>query len=131
MGAGECAERGKGHAMDRAGAQLAERRPMLGRAVALMSSESVTGEAAVTLPHEPVAQDLGQDGGCRDGQHESISMRQTVLRQGDVRKAKVVNEQGIRRGLELVQCSFHGLARGRHDADLVDDTSRHDSHAPG
>jgi len=117
--------------MDCTGTQFAERRPVLGGAVALVPGESIAWKAEVTLSHEPVAEDLGHDGGRRDGKDQGIAVRQTVLRQRDGRQMKMVDQQGFSRGLQPLQRPVHGLARGSHDANLIDDVGRYDAHSPG
>src|SRR2546423_9984028 len=57
----------EGAPVDGAAAVLAQRRPMLARAVADVAREAVVRVDRVVLAHEAVAVGLGEDGGGRDG----------------------------------------------------------------
>src|SRR5581483_10327508 len=75
--------RREGAAMNWRGTERAQRREMLGRAVAFVPREAVTRIALVVLAHHPLARHLGEDRGRRDAEALAIATHDRGLRVGE------------------------------------------------
>ena len=68
----------------RAGAVLVQCRKMLGRGVALVPPESVLRIKRIQFGHDPVASDLCDHAGCRDGEAQAVAPNDGCVRRGEV-----------------------------------------------
>ena len=79
-------------AMDRRGAERAQRSEVLGRAVALVLREPVAGKTRVVLAHHPVARHLGQDRSGRDTEALAVATDDRGLRMLEARDPASVDQ---------------------------------------
>src|SRR5450631_4467968 len=86
----------KGQAMDRGGAEPADRVHVQRTAVTLVPAEAVSGMNPVQFPHQPVTGNLGYDRGCGDGEAEGIPFFDGFLGDGRVDVADAVDQDIIR-----------------------------------
>ena len=74
--------------MDRRRSERAQRREMIGRAVALVLREAVAGKPRVVLAHHPVARHLGDDRGGRDAEALAVAADDRGLRMLEARNPR-------------------------------------------
>ena len=121
----------EGKPVQPAGAQPVQGSPVLCRAVALMTSESVAS-VNLLLPHHPVvAGDFSNDGSRRDREGNGITVRQTTLRQMHFWQCEVVQEHEARPHGQTCEGLYHGYTRGRQYPHMVDVNCRDAAHSNG
>lgn len=121
-------KRREAEAVQGTGAQLPKRCAVLGCTVPLVAGKAIAGKAAVTLLHQPITVDLGDDGGCCNGENQRVAMGQAVLGKRHVGQPQVVDQQEVGGRVEAIQGPAHGEPRGSHDAYSVDVALLHHPH---
>ena len=106
-------------AMQRSGAQAAERFEVNGRAIAFMLGETVAGEIGVEAVEAIVAMGFGEDGGGRNGNAARVAFDERLLFDEDV-ELHGVDQKIVRNDGELLKSGGHGLAAGLIDIPGVD-----------
>ncbi len=93
---------------------------MLGRSVALMPLEAITGERACELRHQLVTEDLGDDGGRGDGQALGVALDDGAGLARQDRRLVAVDQREARTHRELLDRLAHRPERGVEDVVVVD-----------
>ncbi|VTZ52137.1 hypothetical protein MPC4_70024 [Methylocella tundrae] len=107
--------------MKRAGAMRLDRREMGGRRIAGVPAEAVDGVDGAEPAHQPVARDLGDDGGGGDGENGAVALDDRLGLAAKPRREVVAVDQHIaRRACESRQSPAHGAERRLTDIDRVD-----------
>ena len=81
------------------------------RCIAFMLSESIIWKTAVQLEHQPVARHFGDHTGSRDAETQRISADQSRLTDGKWMHRAAVDQDVIRRNLQLLHGQPHGQMR--------------------
>jgi len=98
----------KASTMDGRGTVRFDGPAMQERAVPLVAGETIGGEEGVILPHQPIAVNLGQDGGTGHAVEGGVPLYVRFLRPGEIGQGAGVYEDELRLGLESVQGAAHG-----------------------
>lgn len=89
-------------------------------AVALVLAETIFGKTRAKFTHNPIARDLGDDAGGRDGETIAIAFDDGGLGQREGRNGKPIDENVFRRKGERRERRAHGAVGRTQNVDPVD-----------
>ena len=116
--------------MKRSGPEAAKRLHMIGRGIAFVLRETVSGVSAVEFFEARITMGFGEDGSGRDGNAAGIAFDQRFLFDEHV-ELHGVDEEIVRPYGELLKGSGHCLAAGLVDVPSVDARGIYFGHGPG